>query len=273
MLLSLLFLFCFLHLPSPTQHVPAQSDMPISDDQLTGLVLAAGFGSRLAGTSADTSLKPLTPVAGVPLIGRTLRSLEAAGCSRIVVVVGHGAEEVQAAAESVHDGNAELIFAQNDRYALANGVSVLAAKDYVGARFLLTMADHVFSDDVMQLAGSHQPPENGATLLVDYDVPGVFDLDDATKVLSTGDRIAAIGKQIPDYDCIDTGLFVCTPALMDALAAVYAARGDASLSDGIQHLSDAGRMTLLDIGSGFWQDVDTPEMLAEAERRLAERRA
>ncbi len=235
----------------------------------TGVVLAAGFGSRLEGASAETTLKPLTPVAGVPLIQRTLRSLEVAGCERIVVVVGHGADEVEAAARSVHEGGAELRFVVNERYDLANGVSVLAAREWIDGPFLLTMADHVFSDDVMRLAGSHSPPEHGATLLVDYDIDGVFDLDDATKVLEAQGRIADIGKQIADYNCIDTGLFVCTPALLDALADVYHERGDASLSDGIGHLATAGRMTVLDIGDGFWQDVDTPAMLAEAERRLA----
>lgn len=236
----------------------------------TGVVLAAGFGSRLEGVSDDTALKPLTPVAGVPLIQRTLRSLEVAGCERIVIVLGHGAAEVRAAAESVHDGHAELLFVLNDRYDLANGVSALAARDAVnGEVFLLTMADHVFSGDVMRLAGSHTPPEHGATLLVDRNIADVFDLDDATKVLEEESRIAAIGKQITDYNCIDTGLFVCTEALMDALAAVLDERGDASLSDGVQRLAAAGRMTVLPIGEGFWQDVDTPAMLAEAERRLA----
>lgn len=235
----------------------------------TGIVLAAGFGSRLEGTSDETALKPLTPVAGMPLLLRTVRSLEVAGCRRIVVVVGHGADEVQAAALARYDGVATLRFVVNERYDLANGVSVLAARDEVDGDFVLTMADHVFGDAVMRLAGNHTPPDDGATLLVDYDIDGVFDLDDATKVLEEDGRIVAIGKQIAEYNGIDTGLFVCTPALMDALAEVYAERGDASLSDGVQQLAAAGRMTVLPIGDGFWQDVDTPAMLAEAERRLA----
>ena len=236
----------------------------------TGIVLAAGFGSRLEGSSDETDLKPLTPVGGVPLLHRTVRSLQLAGCRRVVVVVGHGADEVQAGVRPHFNGSLDLRFVVNERYDLSNGVSVLAARDAVDGAFVLTMADHVFSDDVMRLAGSHTPPSEGATLLVDYDIDGVFDLDDATKVREEDGRIVAIGKQIADYNCIDTGLFVCTEALMDALADVFEERGDASLSDGVQRLAAAGRMTVLDIGDGFWQDVDTPEMLAEAERRLAD---
>ena len=236
----------------------------------TGIVLAAGFGSRLEGSSDETDLKPLTPVGGVPLLHRTVRSLQLAGCRRVVVVVGHGADEVQAGVRPHFNGSLDLRCVVNERYDLSNGVSVLAARDAVDGAFVLTMADHVFSDDVMRLASSHTPPSEGATLLVDYDIDGVFDLDDATKVREEDGRIVAIGKQIADYNCIDTGLFVCTEALMDALADVFEERGDASLSDGVQRLAAAGRMTVLDIGDGFWQDVDTPEMLAEAERRLAD---
>ena len=35
----------------------------------------------------------------------------------------------------------------------------------------------------------------------------------------TGDRIIAIGKELGTYDALDTGLFVCSPALFGALDA------------------------------------------------------
>ena len=237
----------------------------------TGIVLAAGFGSRLAGTQTATDLKPLTPVAGTPLLIRTLNSLETAGCRRAVIVVGHGMETVQEEIQDRYEGPLTLTFAVNEEYDLQNGVSVLSARPHLETEpFLLTMADHVLGDSLMEQARTHRPPADGATLLVDYKLDSIFDMDDATKVRVVDGEPQAIDKRLDDYNCVDTGVFLATDGLMDALAAVYEAEGDAALSDGIQRLMQAGRMHTLDIGDGFWQDVDTPEMLAHAERKLTE---
>ncbi len=237
-------------------------------------MLAAGFGSRLAGTDPTTRLKPLTPVGGTPLIVRTLRSLERAGCDRVVVVVGHETQAIRDGIAAFYDGPLEVAFVVNDRYALSNGVSVLAARGHLGeGPFVLTMADHVVGDEVMDLARAHTPPDGGATLLVDYDLAGIFDMDDATKACVSDGRITAIGKTLETYDAVDTGVFVCTEALLDALDEALAETGDAALSDGVRRLADLGLMAALDIRGGFWQDVDTPEMLAHAEVRLRARGA
>lgn len=244
----------------------------------TGVILAAGFGTRLRGVSDKTELKPLTLVGGLPLLQRAVRSLEVAGCARVVVVVGHGKQDVIDSLEG-YTGKTEVVFADNPRFDLKNGVSVLSARPFLlGDRFILSMADHVLGDEVMHLAGQHVPPAEGATLLVDWKLESIFDMDDATKVLAEDaglgeaeKKIKRIGKMIPEYNCVDCGVFVCTTALMDRIAEFYAAHGDASLSEGVQALSDTGRMTVLDIGDGFWQDVDTPEMLAHAEAELARR--
>ncbi len=260
-----------------TAEAPGSPARAASGPARTGVVLAAGFGSRLAGVVDETDLKPLTPVAGRPLIVRTLEGLERAGCDRVVVVLGYQPDAMRDGIEAAYDGPLDLVFVVNERYELSNGVSVLAAREHLapdgGAAgpFVLTMADHVIGDEVMDLARVHTPDPDGATLLVDAKLATIFDMDDATKARVESGRIVAIGKELDAFDAVDTGVFVCTDALLDALAAVEAETGDASLSDGVRQLAQAGRMRALDIGDGWWQDVDTPEMLAQAEAVLTAR--
>lgn len=239
-----------------------------TNNNRTGVILAAGFGSRLAGTDVDTDLKPLTNVEGVPLIYRTIRSLNVAGCSKVVIVLGYGFEEIKNDILESYTGEIPIEFAHNEKFDLSNGISVLAAEPFVEDEFILTMADHILSDEMMLLAKEHVPAENGATLLVDYKVNEIFDMEDATKVYSQNGTIQSIGKQITDFNCIDTGVFVCTKRLMQEIKKVYKSKGDASLSDGVQALANENKMFTLDIGDAFWQDVDTPEMLGYAEEML-----
>jgi 1L-myo-inositol 1-phosphate cytidylyltransferase len=238
-----------------------------------GILLAAGLGTRLR-SGPRGGYKPLTRVAGVSLVERAVRGLELAGCRRILVVIGHGGEAVRAELEArtpLARGTL-LHFVENPRHDLGNGVSLLCARQHLGsASFILAMADHVVGEDVMLRAGRHLPPDNGATLLVDRKIGDVFDLNDATRVWADGDRILQIGKGLRPFNAIDVGVFVATPALFDPLDLARHCRGDATVSDGVQALADAGRMTALDIGKGFWQDVDTPAMLAHAEHLVRQR--
>ncbi|MFT4702689.1 MAG: choline kinase [Bradymonadia bacterium] len=233
----------------------------------TGVILAAGFGSRLREAN-PTAVKPLTIVAGRPLLVGAVANLRAAGCDAVVVVLGDHADDIEAAYRDVSPDD-DIIFARNPRFALSNGLSVLAAEPHVHGEFALTMADHVYGEEVLALAKSHVAPEGGAILFVDRNIDGVFDLDDATKVRTRdGDRIDAIGKALETYDAIDTGLFLCTPKLFEALKLQEERTGDASLSEGIAVLTELGTMRVVDIEGGRWQDVDTPEMLAEARKRF-----
>ncbi|MGA1867798.1 MAG: sugar phosphate nucleotidyltransferase [bacterium] len=234
----------------------------------TGVILAAGLGSRLSNLNEGTTLKPLILLGGKPLILRTLYSLECAMCNKIIIVLGYKAREVREEIIHTYKGTAQLFFIINEKYNLSNGVSVLSARKYIDTDFLLTMADHVFSDTMMKLAGDHIPQPGGATLLVDYKLDTIFDMDDATKVLSKDDKVIAIGKTIPEFNCIDTGLFVCTEGFMENLAAIYNKKGDASVTNGVQSLAGKDLMRVLDIKDSFWQDVDTPEMLDYAKKRL-----
>jgi choline kinase len=236
--------------------------------QRKGIILAAGLGSRLRVEKDDGSCKPLMLVDNITLLIRTIKSLEIAACEQVVIVLGHKAEKIENYIRSEYDGDLPLIFAVNHKYNLQNGISVLTAKPHISNVFVLTMADHILDDNIMKLVREHQPPQGGATLCVDYKIDGIFDIQDATKVLAEHSRIKKIGKELPEYNCIDTGVFVATDGLMEAIDHVYRCKGDASLSEGVQLLADQGLMEILDIKDAFWQDVDNIQMLAHAENLL-----
>lgn len=234
----------------------------------TGLILAAGKGARLSTATGQSRLKPLLVVGGKALIQRVIEAMAAVGCKKVVIVTGFAGKELRAGIEAFGLESTELCFVDNPDFERSNGLSVWAARQHLQSSFILSMADHIVSPAIMQRAASHAPAAGGATLLVDYKIDSVFDLPDATKVLAKDNRIVSIGKQIEKYNCIDTGIFVGTAGLVKAIGEVAEAKGDASLSNGVQALSDAGLMSVLDVGEATWIDVDTPEMLADAEERL-----
>lgn len=230
------------------------------------LIIAAGAGSRVQG--AGPAVKCLLTVGEQPLLRRLLDQFAAAGIERAHVVVGFQAPLLRAALADWPLGLA-VEFVENPRWQLRNGISVLAAAEALRAeRFLLSMSDHVFDPRIVARATECAVPDGGATLLVDSKVDQVFDLDDATKVRATGERITALGKDLEPFSAIDTGLFCCRPQVFDALREAERSRGDCSLSDGMSLLARAGRLRAEDVGDAWWQDVDTPEMLAEARRRV-----
>ena len=104
---------------------------------MQAIILAAGQGTRLRSVSPS---KPLTPVAGRPLILRILDRLALAGVSRPLVITGYRGDEVAAVVEA---WGAETV--HNDDWAQPNGVSVLSAAPRLEAQSLLVMADHLAS--------------------------------------------------------------------------------------------------------------------------------
>jgi choline kinase len=233
------------------------------------VILAAGLGTRLRGVSES---KPLTPVAGVPLIEQVVRRALAGGARAFVVVTGHEAERLEGFLTDLSRRLAiSITFARANDWTRPNGFSVLAGSALAEGDYLLSMSDHLFDPEIVRLLIDNSDADSDVVLATDSDVKGeLIDLDDATKVEVAADgKIVRIGKEIEPYNAIDTGLFRAGPGLAEAIRADIAAGGSGSLSAGVQRLADAGRAATQDVGQARWIDVDDPRMLVLAEGLVA----
>ena len=232
------------------------------------VILAAGEGLRLSALENGTP-KPATEILGLSLGERVMLACMGAGVHRFVIVLGSQAEAVRAHFAHVavrREVAVEFVTAAD--WSLGNGVSTLAARDRVdGGRFLLVMADHLVSTALIQqvLRGPLGPRDVG--LGVDRDTTRLFDPADAMKVTVEEGRIRRIGKRLRTWNAVDTGVFLATPTLFDALEDAVG-QGRYALCHGIESLADGGQVQAVDVTGELWIDVDTPASLREARRRL-----
>jgi 1L-myo-inositol 1-phosphate cytidylyltransferase len=232
------------------------------------IVLMAGAGSRLR-IAGHKLPKPLVPLLGRPLISYTFATLVRTGIKTVYAVVGFKSETLVPEVKRIVPRELAVRFIENPDWKKQNGISVLAAASYVRSPFLLTMADHLFEQAIVDLI-VRVPIDGELNLAIDRKLDSIFEIDDAMKVRTRADRVVAIGKDLTDYDAIDTGMFLGSEALFDYLEAAKR-DGDCSLADGVRAMAAAGKVRASDIGNAWWQDIDTPEMLAAAERCLRQR--
>ncbi|WP_236672174.1 NTP transferase domain-containing protein [Croceicoccus sp. YJ47] len=227
----------------------------------TGILLAAGFGSRLR---AAAPCKPLCRVGGKALIDHALDGMEQAGIVRVIVVVGHEADAIRRHLSGRHRGPWVEVVPTPDP-ALPNGMSVLAAEEALGGQDgVLAMCDHLVVPELYARMARHGAG-GGACLAVDrrLDHPWI-DKDDVTCVRTHGGIITDIGKGLTDPDCYDMGVFAIAKGLFDALRT----QGAPSLSDGMRALYRQGLASTLDCSDLDWIDVDDPIALRNAETWL-----
>ena len=235
--------------------------MKVSD----AVILMAGTGSRLRG-SAETIAKPLIPIGGRPLISYAIESFDKAGVEKIFAVVGPNGEELAAAVAPLLPRYIQFHPIPNPNWQKQNGVSLLTAEGKVQSPFFLAMGDHLFQGAILDALLTRADPGQ-LNLAVDKKIASIFDLDDAMKVQTEGDRIVAIGKKLDDYNAIDTGIFICPETIFEYLRRVLK-NDDCALADGVRLMAEEGNARAIDIGNAWWQDVDTPEMLARAEQQI-----
>ena len=129
---------------------------------LAAVVLAAGKGKRLKSATP----KVLHPICGKPALWHVLQAAKAARPTKIVVVVGHGADDVRDAVRS-WGIRPEPLFVEQDEQ-LGSGHAVLAAEQAVGRLddVLVLGGDYdpVTPEDVRGLVQAHRRSKSAATI-------------------------------------------------------------------------------------------------------------
>ncbi|UCG99940.1 MAG: NTP transferase domain-containing protein [Deltaproteobacteria bacterium] len=243
---------------------------------MKALIIAAGKGSRFSELTENTP-KPLIPILGLSLIERVILTAKEAGIREFVVVVGYLGERIRAVLGNRDRFRVKIDYIDNDEWKKGNGISVLKAKQLLNENFFLLMSDHIF--DARILKG-----------LVNYDMKGsvvlAVDRKEAlsgdTKVLENNGKIVEIGKDIENSNCIDTGIFLCSPKIFSYLEE-SAKEAKTELSDGIVGAARNDDAEVFDISlinpyipimrkeiKALWMDIDTKDDIVEAEKLLIE---
>ncbi len=231
------------------------------------LIIAAGEGSRLA-MRGDS--KPLVPLLRLPLIERVILTAKEAGLSDFYVVTGYNGKKLRKHLNQFSQDKAiKINHLINEEWEEENGLSVLKAKGQIEENFILLMSDHIFDKTILTELLQEKVVDGEVMLAVDYNLENkTVDVADVTKVLvDDKDRIVNIGKKIKKYNAYDTGIFLCSTALFEALEKGSAYDGT-SLSAGIKILAKKKKARIFDIKGNYWIDVDDEKAFRKAENIL-----
>lgn len=225
---------------------------------MKAMILAAGRGERMRPLT-DHTPKALLQVAGRPLILRILQALGNAGVSDVVINLAHLGGQIEAA---LGDGRALGVRIAYSREAealetaggIANALSLLGT-----APFIVVNADVCTDYDFSPLAAAARGLPGAGALAHLVLVPNPPHHPGGDFGLAAG-RITADGNPRHTF----SGIGAYHPALFAGVAPGSKAR----LAD-LLHAGIALEQVTGELYPGYWQDVGTPERLAEAGRRLA----
>ena len=131
--------------------------------EMTAVILAAGVARRLAPLT-DHTQKSLLPVGDRPILARMLDALAVVGVRRVVIVVGHCADQVEALARGAPAG-VDVQCLHNEAFQKGSALSLYTARELIAREPTLIMdADVVFPRELLRRLVDSAAPN---ALLVD----------------------------------------------------------------------------------------------------------
>jgi choline kinase len=243
---------------------------------MKAVILAAGCATRLRPYSDDTP-KTLLPVAGVPILRRTITSLLRCGIEQFVIGTGYLEHMVREAVARWFPGLDVTFVTNADFRTTNNGYSLSLLREHLeNDAFILLDGDVVFDIAVIE-----HLLERGPDCLAVRSV-GDIGLEEVKVTADAEDRCIAIGKHVPVRgamgESVGIELFSASTSrkLFGALQQRIHEQGlvNEYYEAAFQQILDEGATLFgVDIGSLYATEIDTIDDLKAANARLAARPA
>lgn len=226
---------------------------------MKALILAAGFGTRLAPYTRDLP-KALFPVAGVPVLARMIHSLKQAGCTAIAVNLHHLAHRIDAYLAQ-NDFGLPITLSREPEI-LGTGGAIRRLAGYWGDEpFIVVNADIVSDIDLAEAYRSHQRHNAPVTLVV-HDRPPFNRVwvDDRDQIAGF-DRFPDANDHVNHRKMAFTGIHIVDAGLLEWIP-----------EDGFSDIISVYRRMLTAaipiqahvVRDRYWQDIGSPESYREA---------
>jgi choline kinase len=219
------------------------------------IVLADERSERVVNGSGH--MKALAKVAGLPLIIRNLRTLQAAGIEEAVVVTGYEADRVRQALDSYHIGLTVTVVHNRD-WERGTAHSILAAAGWITHPTLLVPSDHLYPPSLIRRIMKTTTPADSIVIAVDRRRDEIFDADECMKVRITGETVTEIGRSLESPDAVCPGIVRISPELVDTLRRLLE-EAEVKLIDLLRSLARRGRIRALDVENARWISISSPQ--------------
>jgi NDP-sugar pyrophosphorylase family protein len=239
---------------------------------MKAMILAAGVGSRLRPLTGDTP-KALIEVGGAPMIERVARCLKAAGVAEIVVNLFHLPDRIVEFLASRQNFGLRIAFTRETQLLDTGGGLKNAAWFFDDGRpFFLHNVDVLSEIDLGGLLRFHLEMGALATLAVQSRPSSrrlLFDKGGQLCGRESPEGVEwASGPVAPVERLGFTGIHVIDPAIFPKMTET----GVFSINRTYLRLAGEGeKVVAYRVDGQYWQDIGSPEKLAQARRRAAGR--
>jgi histidinol-phosphate phosphatase family protein len=220
-------------------------------------VLAGGLGTRVQSLTGGTLPKALLHVAGTPFIDHKLREAKRLGATRVVLLLGHGAEQIE---HHVGDGGRfglEVTTVLDGPGLLGTGGALKRAQAALDHRVWVTYGDTLLDADLDAAEAAGRALGCSAVMTVLHNQ----DRYEPSNVSLDGGRVVAYAKGAPlgTHTHIDYG-YLFLPR--EAFTAVPDRAFD--LRTVVDGLIERAELAAFEVTERF-HDIGTPEALAETD--------